>query len=71
MFANLEGIWTIHTSKLHEDALIIAITSTFGNGDPPANGEVINQLYQLYNILISLVNTQNHYLRYSIFQEIL
>lgn len=33
-------------SNIEHEALLLVITSTFGNGDPPENGEV--NLYLLY-----------------------
>lgn len=32
------------TSKLEHEALILVVASTFGNGDPPENGQVNNRL---------------------------
>ena len=34
-------------SNIEHEALLLVITSTFGNGDPPENGEVNNLAYKL------------------------
>lgn len=35
-------------SSIEHEALLIVIASTFGNGDPPENGEVIRKYYVLF-----------------------
>lgn len=43
-------------SSLEHEALLIVIASTFGNGDPPENGEVIywipRFIYSHFNLFI-------------------
>lgn len=38
-------------SNIEHEALLLVITSTFGNGDPPENGEVSFLLFCLLNKL--------------------
>ena len=38
-------------AKLEHEQLVLIVTSTFGSGDPPANGEVNLLPYTLYFIL--------------------
>ena len=33
-------------SNIEHEALLLVVTSTFGNGDPPENGEVKNNFYE-------------------------
>lgn len=35
-------------SNIEHEALLLVITSTFGNGDPPENGEVQSKLNQFF-----------------------
>lgn len=40
-------------SNIEHEALLLVVTSTFGNGDPPENGEVKKYIYiPIYTIYI-------------------
>lgn len=34
--------------NIEHETLILVVTSTFGNGDPPENGEVIIEFIKIY-----------------------
>jgi sulfite reductase alpha subunit-like flavoprotein len=40
-------------SEIEQETLLVVVTSTFGNGDPPENGEV-TYLFAYVHILIEL-----------------
>ncbi|XP_071633462.1 nitric oxide synthase isoform X2 [Temnothorax longispinosus] len=49
-------------SNIEHEALLLVITSTFGNGDPPENGEVFAQnLYAMIMNDASLKNSENKF----------
>jgi nitric-oxide synthase len=58
---------TYDVFNLEHEGLLLIVTSTFGNGDPPENGESFAKyLLRLSSIIVSIDNDQirSHYKTY-------
>lgn len=46
--------------SIEHETLLLIVTSTFGNGEPPANGEVNKYILCIFICSLLLLTSQNH-----------